>query len=90
MLMDNRAWALMTWAPFSIVGEEIQRLSVDGPRSRLNANGHYEQLAVEDEGPDMVEMNVGRISFSSSVPPFSPADLEAAGNNVSTNELSGV
>ncbi|KAF8242379.1 MFS general substrate transporter [Wilcoxina mikolae CBS 423.85] len=90
--LSGVAWALMTWAPFSIVGEEIQRLSGDGrSRSRLNANGRYEQLAVdEDEDPDMVEMNVRRVSISSSVPPFSTSDLEAAGNSVSTNELSGV
>lgn len=90
----------MTWAPFSIVGEEIQRLS-DGdhhshPASSSNSMP-YEPLAVAEEEGDSVELNVSRVSISSSsVPPFSAADLEAAasasaaGDSVSANELSGV
>ena len=84
---------MMTWAPFSIVGEEIQKLSGDRPHS-----GQYEPLMTEfdlEEDSDAVELNVGRISISSSVPPFSTEELEViataeAGDKVSTSELSGV
>jgi hypothetical protein len=82
----------MTWAPFSIVGEEIQRMSGDRPHSRgrsRSSAGLYDPVAVAED--DMVEMNVGRrLSVSSgSVPAFMAADLEAA-NASSSNELSGV
>lgn len=90
----------MTWAPFSIVGEEIQRLS-DGGHHLHHASSSdsmpYEPLLVAEAGDGSVELNVSRLSISSSsVPPFSAADLEAAasasgaGDSVSINELSGV
>lgn len=84
------AWALMTWAPFSLVGEMIIRLNGEDPTS-LQDNASYEPVAVEDEDRyDMVEMNVSRVSMSHSVPPFSSADLEALNSNSSSSELSGV
>ena len=75
------AWALMTWAPFSIVGEEIQRLSGDGHAHRRPRSGQYEPVAVCDEDGEAVEMG-------SYIHPPVPVDLESA--SVSSNELSGV
>lgn len=87
--MSGVAWALMTWAPFSIVGEEIQRLGGPG-RGRRGSNVRYEHLPMEEVDHSRVSADVSRISMSNSVPPFSVADLEAAENHVSSNELSGV
>ncbi|KAA8905499.1 major facilitator superfamily domain-containing protein [Sphaerosporella brunnea] len=86
--LSGVAWALMTWAPFSIVGEEIQRLSGDRPRLHgraASSAGRYEPVAVAEEGEegeeeDMVEMSARRVSI----------DLEASSSNALTNELSGV
>jgi hypothetical protein len=70
----------MTWAPFSIVGEEIQRLNGDRPHSRgrsRSSAGLYDPVAVAEE--DMVEMNVG----SSRV--CSKFLLQAPGSNPATD-----
>lgn len=81
----------MTWAPFSIVGEEIQRISGEG-EGRGDQTQRYERVAIEDHEPqtEVIELYVSRMSISSSVPPFSADDIEAAEGNSSNNELSGV
>lgn len=86
---SGMAWALMTWAPFSIVGEEIQKMSSEYGDQR------YESVALDDQAPDnadVVDVIVSRVSISSSVPPFSADEIEAAAgqNHNSTSELSGV
>jgi len=80
--LSGIAWALMTWAPFSIVGEEIQRLGGGGLSHRRPRLGQYEPVAVVDDDADVdaVEMT------ASAAPP--PVDLESAA--ASSNELSGV
>jgi len=85
--LSGVAWALMTWAPFSIVGEEINKLNGNPTVRRRNSrvNGRYTMLENHD---DDVELRVSRASISSSVPPFTPADL--AGEDASPSELSGV
>ncbi|KAI5798819.1 major facilitator superfamily domain-containing protein [Geopyxis carbonaria] len=83
------AWALMTWAPFSLVGEMIIRLGCEG-RTDQRDNGSYAPVAIEEGCHDIIEMNVSRVSMSHSVPPFSSADLDAANSDISSNELSGV
>ncbi|TGZ82699.1 MFS general substrate transporter [Ascodesmis nigricans] len=114
--LSGVAWALMTWAPFSLVGEMIIRLNGNDtrPRNRRSSNapyrGSYTPVSTSDDHhhqqQEMVEMQVSRTSLSSSVPPFSVSDLEAArrlraspsgegGRNggeeeESANELSGI
>jgi len=82
------AWALMTWAPFSIVGEEIQRLSgnsASGPHS----TAQYEMVALDEADSDTVHQGIPRISISSPVTPYSQADLEV-GAVTGSNEMSGI
>lgn len=77
----------MTWAPFSIVGEEINRMgsNPDG----LSGGAEYSRISrdlsdgVDEEQYPMMEMN--RASLGSVERPAVPAVLHEGGN-----ELSGV
>lgn len=89
-------WALMTWAPFAIIGEEINRLS-DSPRHR------YGRVSTDTQGEEEAHpmMDIPRHSMSGMERPSVPAlhDIEAtprpnngnsSGGEEGGNELSGI
>jgi hypothetical protein len=75
----------MTWAPFSIVGEEIQRLSGNSISGR-HSTAQYEMVAPDEADSDAAEQD---IPMSSPVTPYSQADLEV-GAGTRSNEMTGI
>ncbi|KAL7274715.1 hypothetical protein RUND412_002387 [Rhizina undulata] len=81
--MSGVSWAVMTWAPFAIVGEEISRLSAGG---RRRSDGSYDMLAQQDL--DLVEMEIARTSIESTHTHV-PTELVIVENHA-TNDIAGV
>ena len=96
-------WALMTWAPFAFVGEEINRLSSNGGtphHRRRNVGGSaYERLSTDasrggdsdDEESYVPMLELSRPSLSGTERPSVPALMDMEGDkDEGGSELSGI
>lgn len=95
-------WALMTWAPFAFVGEEINKLSSNGEvlhhRRRGVGGSAYERLSTDTSHGDSGEeesyvpmIELSRPSLSGTERPSVPVLMDIEGEkDEGGNELSGV
>ncbi|RPA96154.1 MFS general substrate transporter [Choiromyces venosus 120613-1] len=81
------SWALMTWAPFSIVGEEINKLSEPSGSGHRSRSGTYDPVAQNEFDHDVQEMEMTRASISADVAPL-VTDPEAQSHT--SSDLAGV
>jgi len=88
-------WALMNWAPFAFVGEEISKLSGNehgGVRHGTTSGSVYERLSTDGLGADEEQyvpmMELSRPSLSDAERPSIPAHLAETSDFGS--ELSGI
>ncbi|KAF8469638.1 hypothetical protein BDZ91DRAFT_720628 [Kalaharituber pfeilii] len=86
-------WALMTWAPFAFVGEEINRLQDDVPGIRRR-HGTYNRLSTDDRHHDEEQYPMMELSHPSlggtecpSVPALMDTEVQSPEGG---NELSGI
>ncbi|PWW78861.1 MFS general substrate transporter [Tuber magnatum] len=81
------SWALMTWAPFSIVGEEINKLSEPSGRVHRSRSGVYDPVAQDEFDHDVQEMEMIGASISTSAAAM-VTDPEAQSHE--SSDLAGV
>ncbi|PUU82501.1 major facilitator superfamily domain-containing protein [Tuber borchii] len=81
------SWALMTWAPFSIVGEEINKLSEPSGTIHRSHGGPYDPVTQREFDHDVQEMETIRASISTDATPM-VVDPEAQSHEPS--DLAGV
>ncbi|CUS11015.1 unnamed protein product [Tuber aestivum] len=85
--LSGVSWALMTWAPFSIVGEEINKLSEPSGTAHLSGGGVYDPVAQNEFNHDVQEMEMIGPSISASPTP-TVTDPEAQSHE--SSDLAGV
>ncbi|KAG0125170.1 major facilitator superfamily domain-containing protein [Tuber indicum] len=85
--LSGGSWALMTWAPFSIVGEEINKLCESSGTVHRPRSGPYDPVAQNEFDHDVQEMEMIRASISADAAPI-VADPEAQSHE--SSDLAGV